>query len=122
MKINEIVVESKGKFRKGLTKSSPGLKSYPDLDNGNVPYLQYRMGLAMASAPRLADEAGPTGSQFLTISYTEADEEILNVACKAMGIGAVKQGSSKSTELDSTQKQSPTRNVGAITKPTTKKK
>lgn len=114
MKINEIIAESQGKFRAGLTKSSPGLKSYPDLDNGNVPYLQYRMGLAMASAPRLADEAGPTGSQFLTISYTDADEEILNVACKAMGITAMKQGSSKSVELDSTHKQSPVQARGPI--------
>lgn len=117
MKINEIIAESQGKFRKGLTQSSPGLKSYPDLDNGNVPYLQYRMGLAMASAPRLADEAGPTGSQFLTISYTDADQEILDVACKAMGIGAVKQGASKSQELDSTNKASPVQSRGPITKP-----
>jgi len=115
MKINEIIAEGRTKFRKGLTKGSPGLKSYPDLDNGNVPYLQYRMGLAMASAPdRMADESGPTASQFLTISYTEADEEILNVACKAMGIGSVKQGSSKSTELDSTHKQSPMQARGPI--------
>jgi hypothetical protein len=116
MKINEIVAESKSApLRQSTQKSTPGLQTWPDLDNGNVPYLQYRMGLAMAIAP--GDEAynhGPIGGQFTTIAYTDADQEILDNAAKIMGIKPVNRSSKRSEELDSVTKTSPTRKVGPI--------
>lgn len=115
MKINEIVAESRAPLRKSTEKSTPGLQTWPDLDNGNVPYLQYRMGLAMAISPRMENnDEGPIGGQFTTIAYTEADQEILDGAAKIMNIKPVDRSSKHSTELDSTNKSSPINGRGPI--------
>ena len=115
MKINEIIVEDRAILAKGIQKSTPGLQTWPALDNGNVPYLQYRMGLALAIAPNSTIHSeGPIGGQFTTIAYTDADQEILDNAAKIMGIKPVNRSSKRSEELDSVTKTSPTRKVGPI--------
>lgn len=115
MKINEIVSESRAVLTQTTQKSTPGLQTWPDLDNGNVPYLQYRMGLAMAIAPGTAsDNHGPIGGQFTTIAYTDADQEILDSAAKIMNITPVDRSSKRSEEVDSTYKTSPVQARGPI--------
>lgn len=89
--------------------------SYPDLDNGNVPYLQYRFGLMLAGAPDIfVDEHGPTGGRLLTLAYSKADEEIIHAAAKAMGVEELPVTDNKSREPDSVNKKSPVRSVSAI--------
>lgn len=124
MKINEIVSESRrAPLRQTTQKSTPGLQTWPDLDNGNVPYLQYRMGLAMAIAPGSeAFNHGPIGGQFTTIAYTDADQEILDSAAKIMNIKPVSRSSKRSEEVDSTHKTSPVQSRGPIELKSKKKK
>jgi hypothetical protein len=73
------------------------------------------MGLALAIAPGTRSENhGPIGGQFTTIAYTDADQEILDSAAKIMNITPVNRSSKRSTELDSTHKQSPVQSRGPI--------
>ena len=113
MKINEIIVE--GDLRNGSKASTPGMEVWPALNNNNSPYAAYRVGIALASSPeRDSDASGPIGGDFTTIAYTEADEEILNGAAKAMGVHGILKTSRGSKELESTSKTSPVRKVGEI--------
>lgn len=113
MKINEIVVE--GKLRKGAQGATPDMQTWPALNNNNSPYAAYRFGIALAVSPDThMDRSGPIGGDFTTIGYTDADKEILDGAAKIMGVKATQQTSEDSKELDSVQKNSPVRKVGAI--------
>lgn len=110
MKISEIIVEGseRGTLRKGARKAVPDLQSYPHLDNNNHPYLAYRFGIALAASPRDVDEKqGPIGSEFTTIGYSKADQEILDHARKEFGFSARTHSSKGSKELDSTKTASP---------------
>ena len=109
MKINEIISEAaRGTLRKGARKAVPNLKSYPYLDNNNHPYLAYRFGMALASSPRdVDDKQGPIGSEFTTIGYSEADQEIIDHARKEFGFSAIKHSDSGSKELDGVKPVSP---------------
>jgi len=122
MKINEIVAE--GKLRKGAQDATPDMQTWPALNNNNSPYAAYRFGMALAGSPDFdegMDKDGPIGGDFTTIGYTDADKEILDAAAKKMGVASVQQTTDGSKELDSVNKSSPTRRVGAITKPKSKK-
>lgn len=106
MKINEIITE--GELRKSAKRALPGLKLWPDLDNGNVPYLQYRFGIALAGSPhRDMETHGPVAGQLVTTSYTDADEEIINGASKIMGVKPQNKTDMKSNELSVVNKNSP---------------
>lgn len=109
MKINEIVTEaSRGKVRKSVKQSLSNLSSYPHLDNNNHPYLAYRFGMALAKSPiDMNDQQGPIGSEFTTIGYSDADNEIIDHARAEFGIKAKKHSSKGSAELDSVNKASP---------------
>ena len=111
MKINEIVTEAKekGKIRKGTQNSVSNLHSYPYLDNNVHPYVAYRFGLALAKSPRdVSAKQGPIGSQFTTIGYSDADQEIIDHARKEFGLPVHKLSTKGSFELDSVNKSSPT--------------
>ena len=113
MKIRDIIVEAD--FSKSMRKAAPGLRDFPALDNGNVPYLQYRFGLLMAGAPDiLNDPTGAVEGHLYATAYTEAEEEILRVASKAMGVSARMRSERKSQELESTNKNSPMQPQGPI--------
>lgn len=115
MKINEIVTEAK--LRKGSQASTPDMQTWPALNNNNSPYAAYRFGIALAGSPDFIadmDKNGPIGGDFTTIGYTTADKEILDAAARKMGVAPTQQTSDDSKELDSTNKYSPTRKVGAI--------
>jgi len=109
MKINEIVTENaKGtQLRKSFQKGATGAQSWPDLDNGNVPYLQYRFGLLLAGSPDIETaDVGPIGGQLITLAYTSADAEKIEFAAKGMGITPAKISGKKSQEMDMINKQS----------------
>jgi len=113
MKITEIIVEAS--LRKGSDASTPGMETWPALNNNNSPYAAYRFGIALASSPdRGMDKNGPIGGDFTTIAYSEADQEILDGAAKVMGVKGSAKTSRGSKELDSTHKTSPLRQVGAV--------
>jgi len=113
MKLKEIILEND--FPKSVSKASTGLRNYPDLDNGNVPYLQYRFGLALAAAPDIDnDTVGAVQGHLFTLSYTDADEEIVKSAAKNMGVATKARSGRHSEEVDTVNKVSPVKAQGNI--------
>ena len=87
MKINEVLNEGgTGSLAPAVARAMPTTWEFPNLPNQD-PYLQYRMGLAMASAR--ADEPYETQSAFgenmSIIGYTDADNETVELAMKLIG-------------------------------------
>lgn len=110
MKITEIVTEAKakGKVRKATRNSLSNFHSYPYLDNNNHPYMAYRFGVALAPSPNdITAKEGPIGSEFATIAYTDADQEIIDHARKEFGFDTKKHSTRGSVELDKVNKTSP---------------
>lgn len=100
------------------TSATPGMKTWPALDNNNSPYSAYRFGVIMAGAGPRHDldpdnhhyppvTKGPVGGQFITLGYTKGDEEILDVARKQMGVKSVKKTEEGSFEEEDTNTVSP---------------
>lgn len=107
MKITEIV-ESRNQVRKAAKQSLSNLNSYPYLDNNNHPYYAYRFGVALAKSPNDVDHhEGPIGSEFITVGYSDADQEIIDHTRKEFGIKARKHSGKGSAELDNVNKSSP---------------
>ena len=104
-----VTVLREEKLRKGVRDASPGMAAWPALNNNNNPYHAYRFGMALASAPdNKVPKEGPVGGDFITMSYTDGDEQILNSAAKQFGISSKSMGSSKkSAELPDVHKSSP---------------
>lgn len=114
MKINEIINE--GKLSQGFSDASPGLETWPQLNNNNSPYLAYRFGLAMANnSENSFDRDGPVGGDFTTIGYTSADKEILDRAAKTMGVSPTKRTNGRSIETPDVNSKSVTQPRGPIT-------
>lgn len=110
MKINEIITEvlTRGKLRKGTLNSIPNIQSYPFLDNNSHPYIAYRFGVALANSPRdVTAKIGPIGSEFTTIGYSAADQEIIDHTRKEFGMPVRKLSGRDSVELDNVNKTSP---------------
>lgn len=106
MKINEIVTE--GDVRKGSKNALSNLQSFPHLDNNANPYLAYRFGIELAGAPDVdADQRAGTGSDFVTVGYSSADQEIIDHASKKFGLKRKTHGGKGSVELDKINKSSP---------------
>lgn len=111
----EIAVEEmttimqEGKLHNGSRKASKNLTAWPALDNNNNPYHAYRFGVALAGSPRHSiDKEGPIGGNFVTLAYTDGDQEILDGAAKSIGVSSSSLGSSKkSSEVDDVYKSSP---------------
>lgn len=97
-----------GKLRKDSTSAVPGINSWPSLNNNNNPYNAYRFGIAMAGAPESkTDKNGPIGGDFITMTYTDGDDLIINSAAKQMGISSSALASKKSKEESDVHKVSP---------------
>ncbi len=110
MKINEIVIEGleRGKLRKATRNSVSNIESYPYLDNNSHPYVAYRFGIALANSPRdVTAQLGPIGSEFTTIGYSNADQEIIDHTRKEFGLPVRKLSTKGSVELDKVNKTSP---------------
>lgn len=106
MKITEIISESE--VKKSTTNSLSNFQSYPHLDNNANPYLAYRFGIELAGSPDVdADKQAGTGSEFVTVGYSDADEEIINHAAKKFGLKRKTHGGKGSVELDKINKASP---------------
>ena len=108
MKIFEIVTEAKGKIRKGVANALSNVSSYPYLDNNAHPYMAYRFGVALAKSPNdVTEKEGPIGSEFTTIGYTDADQEIIDHTRKEFGFKKRTHSTKGSVELDVVNKTSP---------------
>ena len=110
MKINEIITEAKekGQLRKATRNSLSNIHSYPYLDNNAHPYVAYRFGVALAKSPReVTAKEGPIGSEFTTVGYSDADQEIIDHARKEFGLPVRKHSTKGSFELDKINKTSP---------------
>ena len=110
MKINEIITEAleRGEFRKATRQSLSAVDSYPYLDNNSHPYVAYRFGMALAKSPDdVTDHLGPIGSEFITVGYSSADQEIIDHARKEFGLKVRKHSGKGSEELEKINKVSP---------------
>lgn len=114
MKINEILNEGNtGSLIPSVARAMPTTWELPGLPNQD-PYLQYRMGLAMANARSkqpFADQSA-FGENMSIVSYTNADDETVKLALKHMGApysdGAHSIATRKSEESTDVNKTSPT--------------
>ena len=106
MKIKDIIVEAD--FRKSVKQAIPHLSDFAELDNGNVPYLQYRFGLLLAGSPDIKnDPIGAVEGHLFTVGYSDADNEIIDAAAKMMGIHRGKRNTGGSKESENVYKTSP---------------
>jgi len=109
----QAAVLQEAKLRKGVRNASPGMTSWPALNNNNNPYHAYRFGMSLAGSPdNFVEKEGPVGGNFITMSYTDGDELILQSAAKKMGFSSKSMSSSKkSCELPDINKTSPVAKV-----------
>jgi hypothetical protein len=110
VKINEIITEviKRGELRKSTRQSLSNVNSYPYLDNNSHPYVAYRFGMALARSPDdVIDPLGPIGSEFTTVGYSDADQEIIDHARKEFGLKVRKHSGKGSEELEKINKVSP---------------
>ena len=104
------VIIRENKIHKSARDAVPGLTAYPALNNNNDPYRAYKYGVMLSSAPDKAavTHKGSLGGDFLTISFSDEDDKMLDAAAKQMGISRKLVGSSKrSIESPDTHKISP---------------
>ena len=113
MKINEILVEGgTGSLTPAVARAMPTTWELPGLPNQDA-YLQYRMGIALASAR--AQENFETESAFgenmSIVGYADADNETVELALRMMGKkyskGAKSIATRKSEEALDVNKKSP---------------
>ena len=111
MKINEIVVESL--LRKSADQAASNLSNWPGTYND--PYKAYRFGVAMAGAPdNFTPAEGPIGPNLTTIGYSDADQEMIDMAAKELGLAQSKTTGKGSEEPTMVNKKSPVKPQGPI--------
>lgn len=122
MKINEILTEANtGSLIPDVADALPATTVLTDLPNTD-PYLQYRMGLALAAARAHNDgdisfeETSAWGENMAVTAYSDEDLETLRLALKLMpGLNQSHLISTvKSEESKSVGKQSPMQPKGPI--------
>lgn len=113
MKIKEILSEGgTGSLTTGVARAMPTTWELPELKNQD-PYLQYRMGMALASARsgEHLDTESAFGENMSIVGYTEADNETVKLALKLLGKpyadGARSISTTKSEEAPDVNKSSP---------------
>lgn len=90
----------------------PGTFIVPELRNTD-PYMQYRMGLALAVAQASKsrevkfDQETIWAENFITTAYAEEEQDTIKTAAKLMGVDVVQVTSTKSQEIDGINKNSP---------------
>lgn len=126
MKIHEILSEGNtGSLSADVADALPATEVLTDLPNTD-PYLQYRMGLALAAARAHAagdisfEETSAFGENMAVTAYSNEDLETLELARKLMpGLNASRLISTvKSEEAKDVGKQSPMQPRGPITRQT----
>jgi len=114
MRANEFITE--GKMHDWHYQGIPGMKS---LTGVGQFYELYRLGLAMACVGReedsvLGDSVGVTQDNPVTLSYTQADEDIINKALQLMGKTATQITTMGSAEPTNTNSKSPVAKLGPV--------
>jgi hypothetical protein len=122
MKIRELLEGLTPKLT-GTTKNLPARVSGPlpgtfiqkQLRNTD-PYMQYRLGLAVAAAQGIAkgeldpssiEQESEWAENLIQIAYTPEEEETIRLASKIMGVKPKKIAKSKSVETDKVNTTSP---------------
>jgi len=101
MKISEIITEAKTPdLSKEAEAAIPGARDWEELNQNNDGYLQYRFGIAAAAAPdeQYMPAKTATHQNLVTIGYTEADDEILDAAARALGVKGARRLTSRNSE------------------------
>jgi hypothetical protein len=114
MKIAEVITEGKkGKLSSRQRLATRGLNKFSDGKKWNGDYTLYRLGLAVASTDGKTipdvDEESWVGKWKVTAPYTQADQDMLNLAYQAVGANVedINRGDLRSQELKSTNRSSP---------------
>jgi hypothetical protein len=106
MRIYEILREehnkdrgNPGKVDSNFDAVSTGMTSFNRLRNTD-PYMQYRLGLAIANANSDAhfDQETPYAENFSVVAYTDAEQDIIDQAGRAMGVNGKTVTKRKSVE------------------------
>ena len=107
MKISEIISEAKTPTPSTEAEAAlPGARDWEELNQSNDGYLQYRFGIATAGAPDPQYMPGRTATHqnLITVGYTQADNDILDAAAKALGVKTARQltsnGSNEPTDIN----------------------
>lgn len=118
MKIREILAEQ---LNSTITHSLPHTEVFPNLTNTD-PYVQYRFGLAIASAK--AAEAGHVeyqresdfGERLAIVAPTKEEQDIIRLAKKLYGkdSDSIVITTEKSQETEDTNKISPVAKLGPV--------
>jgi len=113
MKIREVIVENgTGSLAPAVARTLPSTYVLPHLKNQD-PYLQYRMGMALAAARHPEN-----WENMSVVGYTDADDETLKLALKLIGpeyaAGAKLISTKKSEEATDVNKTSPMQAQGPI--------
>jgi hypothetical protein len=110
MRAKEFIAETKlhgtfGNVDDQVSNSLPGAFVQRDLRNTD-PYMQYRYGLALASARAKKEheiefeQESAWAENLAIVPFSVEDEETIKLADKMMGVTATRIASSKSTETD----------------------
>ena len=86
MKIREVIVENgTGSLAPAVARTLPSTYVLPHLKNQD-PYLQYRMGMALAAArhPENWETQSAFGENMSVVGYTDADDETLKYLLKRL--------------------------------------
>ena len=116
MRAREFVNESLGSsnMKRDHVTSIPNAHFFPDLDNSSG-YKAYRFGLALAGIPHIkVEKEGPTGQKMVTVAYTPAENEMLDVAAGYFNTAKVELTPQGSTETDDVNKNSLLKPQGPI--------
>lgn len=109
----ELLEATEKHISKRQQQGSVGLNTFGDSEHMSADYTQYRLGLAVACADGTTpiDVQGKTwhGKRKTTHPYTQAEQDMLKQAYKAVGASHkdLNKGDLRSLELDSTYKVSP---------------
>jgi hypothetical protein len=116
MKIYEIITEAKvkqAKMTKRQNQPTRGVHTFGDAERANSDYVQFRVGMALASTdgktkPNI-DAKSWIGKRKAAFPYTKEEADMLKMAYKAAGADYqdVNDGDMNSKELNTTNKVSP---------------
>ena len=113
MKIKDIIQESVGELKDRQRRATRGLNRFTDGKKWNSDYTLYRLGLALAATdgkivPEV-DEESWLGKWKLTAPYSQADQDMLKMAYKAVHANHedMNHGDLRSQEGPTIQKTSP---------------
>lgn len=118
MKVYEVISEARqARPTKRQSQSSKGMHLFGDAEKANSDYVQFRLGMAVASTdgktmPNI-DAKSWIGKKKAAFPYTQEEADMLKLAYKAVGADYkdLNHGDMKSKELDTINK------VSAVAKP-----